>query len=104
MTRGRGSPVATQARGMNELQLSIAKKYANTDAVKIITDAENAPGHMKGVVGKQTNYMRPFSPANFSILTESKLGRPAGTAPIGLGLTAAAGLPSALRYNHGEQE
>lgn len=44
--------------------------------------------------------MRPFSPANFTILTESKLGRPAGTAPIGMGLTAPAGLPSDLRYNH----
>lgn len=57
---------------------------------------------MKGVISKQTNFMRPFSPANFTILTESKLGRPAGTAPIGMGLTAPAGLPSDLRYNHGE--
>ena len=31
---------------------------------------------------------------------ETKLGRDAGTAPIGLGITAAAGLPSDLRYNH----
>ena len=33
-------------------------------------------------------------------LVETKLGRDAGTAPIGLGITAAAGLPSDLRYNH----
>ena len=102
MTRGKGSAAANQARGMNDLQLSIAKKYANADAVTMINDAEHAQGHMKGVMGKQSNFMRPFSPANFSILTESKLGRPAGTAPIGMGLTAPAGLPSDLRYNHGE--
>jgi hypothetical protein len=51
------------------------------------------------VTHTQRNYKRPFSPANFTQLTTTKLGRPAGTAPIGLGVTAAAGLPTSLRYN-----
>ena len=50
------------------------------------TDSENAEGIMKGVIAKQSNYKRPFSPANFSQLTTSKLGRPAGTAPIGMNM------------------
>jgi hypothetical protein len=40
LTKGKGAVAASEARGMSELQRSIAVKYANADAVKIITDAE----------------------------------------------------------------
>lgn len=100
VTQGEGDGEACEARGMQLLQDRFLKKYSNADAVKIITDSEAAEGIMKGVISTQSNYKRPFSPANFSQLTTTKLGRPAGTAPIGLGLTAAAGLPTSLRYNN----
>jgi hypothetical protein len=52
----------------------------------------------QGVIAKPTNYKRPFSSVDFSVLT-TKQGRPMGEPLIGVGTHVPAGLPTNLRYN-----